>query len=97
MTDKIKDWYEEANKELKTKPKVDKTFKNHYIKNNSMIALICATGCGKSNAIIDLSGRITISSGAPISKNLINTSGKQLKKFFVQTANGEVAIFNICL
>jgi energy-coupling factor transporter ATP-binding protein EcfA2 len=57
MTDKIKDWYEEANKELKTKPKVDKTFKNHYIKNNSMIALIGATGCGKSNAIIDFLAR----------------------------------------
>ena len=58
MSDKIKDWYEEINKKGgNIKPKVDKTFKNHYIKNNSMIALIGATGCGKSNAIIDFLSR----------------------------------------
>lgn len=37
--------------------KNDKNFKNHYIKPNSMIALIGSTGTGKSNSIVEFLSR----------------------------------------
>jgi len=53
MTDKIKNYYELLDKNLKRETKRDKNFKKHYIEPNSMICCIGGTGSGKTNALID--------------------------------------------
>ena len=53
MTDKIKNYYELLDKNLKRETKRDKNFKKHYIETNSMICCIGGTGSGKTNALID--------------------------------------------
>ena len=51
--DKVKNYYELLPSNLKKETKLDKNFKKHYIKPNSMICCIGGTGSGKTNALID--------------------------------------------
>ena len=53
MTDKIKNYYELLDKNLKRETKRDKHYKKHQIEPNSMICCIGGTGSGKTNALID--------------------------------------------
>jgi hypothetical protein len=53
MTDKIKNYYELLDKNLKRETKRDKHYKKHHIEPNSMICCIGGTGSGKTNALID--------------------------------------------
>ena len=48
MTDKINNWYNDIDKEFSRKPKLDKTYNNHYINPCSHVCLIGQTGTGKS-------------------------------------------------
>ena len=50
--DKVKNYYELLPSNLKKENKVDKNFKKHYIKPNSMICCIGGTGAGKTNSLI---------------------------------------------
>jgi len=56
MQDNITDWYSKI-KNQKAKPKVDKNFKNHLIKPNSMISVIGPTGSGKSSFLVEFLAR----------------------------------------
>ena len=53
MTDKIKNYYELLDKNLKRETKRDKHYKKHHIEPNSMICCIGGAGSGKTNALID--------------------------------------------
>lgn len=78
--DNIKNWYDIADGcGTKKKSKIDKTFKNHLIKPNSMITMIGGTGSGKSTALIDMLSRmpdkfyrIIIFSGSTTDEPLLN-------------------------
>lgn len=49
----IINFYEVIDDDYKREPKVDPTYKEHYINPNSHIALIGPTGTGKSNALLN--------------------------------------------
>jgi len=79
MTDKIKNYYELLDKNLKRETKRDKNFKKHHIEPNSMICCIGGSGSGKSNSLIDFLTRkneafcsITIFSGSTTDEPLFN-------------------------
>ena len=54
--DALTDWYSKLG-DKKTKPKVDKNFKHHLIKPNSMISVIGPTGSGKSSFLVEFIAR----------------------------------------
>ena len=57
MTDKIKNYYELLDKNLKRETKRDKHYKKHHIEPNSMICCIGGSGSGKSNSLINYISR----------------------------------------
>ena len=57
MSDKINNWYNDIDKEFTRKPKLDKTYNNHYINPCSHVCLIGQTGSGKSCALLDFLNR----------------------------------------
>jgi hypothetical protein len=79
MTDKVKNYYELLNKDLKRERKVDANFKKHHILPTSMICCIGGTGSGKTNSLIDFLTRknnafyeIIIFSGSTVEEPLYN-------------------------
>lgn len=54
--DNLTDWYSKI-KNKNTKPKVDKNFKNHLIKPNSMLSVVGQTGSGKSSFLVEFLAR----------------------------------------
>ena len=53
MSDNLKNWYNEIDKEFVRAPKIDKTYKEHYINPCSHVCCIGQTGTGKTNALIE--------------------------------------------
>ena len=54
MSDKLTNYYEKLPNNLKRENKLDKNYKKHHIQPTSMICIICGTGSGKSNAVVNL-------------------------------------------
>ena len=79
MSDKVKNWYNHLPKDLKRESKLDKNYKRHHIKPNSMICCIGGTGSGKSTSLIEFLSRkneafydIIVFSGSTTDEPLIN-------------------------
>lgn len=57
MSDKVTNWIEKIPKEFKSSIKKDATYRNHLIKQKSMILAVGQTGSGKTNMVVDLLNR----------------------------------------
>ena len=80
----VENWYEIA--KIKDERKDDQTFKNTYIKNNSLISIIGPSGSGKTNALLSYidktSGKfyeITIFSGGSTKEPLYDYLAKHIQ------------------